>query len=66
MENFVTDVLSLALCVVVKATEDSQLVHDTVITILTLLEHAVVRPEVSTKVAVWHVLQRQSAAAPVG
>jgi hypothetical protein len=48
MENFVTDVPSLALCVVVEATEDSQLVHDTVIAILTLLEHAVVRPEVST------------------
>jgi len=66
MKNFVIDVLSLALCVVVEATEDSQLVHDAVIAVIALLEHAVIRPEIPTQITVWQVLERQPAAAPVG
>jgi hypothetical protein len=66
VENCVSDILSLALREVVIATEDSQLVHDAVIAVIALLEHAVIRPEIPTQIPVWQVLERQPAAAPVG
>jgi hypothetical protein len=66
VENCVSDILGLALRVVVKATEDSQLIHDAVIAVIALLEHAVIRPEIPTQITVWQVLERQPAAAPVG